>query len=120
MVSLIRSVCDDPMMKASGPQGSNSTPCASSSNSVVTALDSDHPMSSHSPSDNRKHKHDDVITPLRRVTSDVTGTPLLRSTPVRKHHSDVILRTPATTVCAPDLTGRPIMHRLGLNKVRYA
>jgi len=86
-------------------------PCASPSNSVVTALDSDQSMSSRGPSDNRKHKQDDVITPLRHVTSDVTGTPMLHSTPVR---------TPATTVSAPNLTGKPIMHCLGLNKERYA
>jgi len=50
-----------------------------------------------------RHRHDDVITPVRRVTSDVTGTPLRHSTPMITRH-DVVGRTPVT-VRDPNLSG---------------
>jgi len=55
-------------------------------------------------SNDQRHQHDDVVTPVRHVTSDVTGIPLQHSTPIISRPRDVIERTPAN-VSAPDLSG---------------
>jgi len=52
----------------------------------------------------RKNRRDNGIISVRRVTSDIRGTPVRHSTPIRTHHHHVIRETP-TTVSAPNLSG---------------
>jgi len=68
------------------------------------ANDDDDDVDNSGPNNDKRHQAIDVITPARRVTSDVTGTSLRHGTPIVMHHDGVIGRT-QTTAGAPDLSG---------------
>jgi len=116
-LSANRNVCDDPAIQNRRRQRSHEAGAAvdtisasSSWDTVSDANDDDsddrilHTQFSIGSSNDWRHQHDDVVTPVRHVTSDVAGIPLRHSTPIISRPHDVIGRTPAN-VSAPDLSG---------------
>jgi len=109
--SVIGSVCvDDPVTKTRERQhlrkarvaidtSSARSPTSNGANDDADGSDQiRRTKSCTGPSHDRRHRHDDVITAVRRVTSDVTGKP------ITTRHDDVIRGTPAT-VSALEVSG---------------